>query len=39
MNKKAYTSITILIGLVSGIFIVQPLWISFFMYYVGLKKK
>tara|TARA_R110002167_G_scaffold267264_1_gene473909 strand:- start:2051 stop:2308 length:258 start_codon:yes stop_codon:yes gene_type:complete len=38
MNKKAYISITILIGFVIGIFIIQPLGISFFMYdnYEGL---
>tara|TARA_R110001592_G_C13150802_1_gene748144 strand:- start:4 stop:123 length:120 start_codon:yes stop_codon:yes gene_type:complete len=39
MNKRAYISIAILIGFVVGIFIIQPLGISFFMYYVGLKKK
>jgi len=32
MNKKAYISITILIGFVIGIFIIQPLGISLFLY-------
>ncbi len=32
MNKKAHILITIFIGLVVGIFIIQPLGISFFMH-------